>query len=155
MALPLPYPSLDFVPLDVLTAEEQNEIVSNYSYIASEATPRVNVNTNAVNITSAGVTVCSLTGLTAGQYFVIGNISHGHGNANNSDYARTKIAVNGTEKIMAEGYLNTYWNSTNVTAMGTVTINSTSDTLTLIGSTANNNTDTTAGTSALVAIRMS
>lgn len=35
MALSLPYPDLDFVPLDVLTAEEMNEIVANYSYIAN------------------------------------------------------------------------------------------------------------------------
>ncbi len=36
MALTLPYPSLDFVPLDVLTAEEMNEIVANYTYIANQ-----------------------------------------------------------------------------------------------------------------------
>ena len=29
----LPYPSLDFVPLDILTAEEMNQIVANYSAI--------------------------------------------------------------------------------------------------------------------------
>lgn len=36
MALTLPYPSLVFVPLDILTAEEQNEIVANYTYIANQ-----------------------------------------------------------------------------------------------------------------------
>lgn len=36
MALTLPYPSLSFVPLDVLTAEEMNEIVANYTYIANQ-----------------------------------------------------------------------------------------------------------------------
>lgn len=36
MALTLPYPSLTFVPLDVLTAEEMNEIVANYTYIANQ-----------------------------------------------------------------------------------------------------------------------
>lgn len=36
MALALPYPSLDFVPLDVLTAEEMNQIVANYTYIANQ-----------------------------------------------------------------------------------------------------------------------
>lgn len=36
MALFLPYPTLDFVPLDVLTAEEMNEIVANYTYIANQ-----------------------------------------------------------------------------------------------------------------------
>ncbi len=36
MTLTLPYPSLDFVPLDILTAEEMNEIVANYTYIANQ-----------------------------------------------------------------------------------------------------------------------
>jgi hypothetical protein len=36
MALTLPYPSMSFVPLDVLTAEEMNHIVSNYTYIANQ-----------------------------------------------------------------------------------------------------------------------
>lgn len=36
MALTLPYPDLDFVPLDVLTAEELNEIVANYTYISNQ-----------------------------------------------------------------------------------------------------------------------
>jgi hypothetical protein len=36
MALTLPYPSISFVPLDVLTAEEMNHIVSNYTYIANQ-----------------------------------------------------------------------------------------------------------------------
>lgn len=36
MALTLPYPGLDFVPLDILTAEEMNEIVANYTFIASQ-----------------------------------------------------------------------------------------------------------------------
>lgn len=36
MALTLPYPSMSFVPLDVLTAEEMNHIVANYTYIANQ-----------------------------------------------------------------------------------------------------------------------
>lgn len=36
MALTLPYPSLTFVPLDKLTAEEMNQIVSNYQAIANQ-----------------------------------------------------------------------------------------------------------------------
>ncbi len=35
MAINLPYPSLVFVPLDVLTAEQLNQIVSNVSTVAS------------------------------------------------------------------------------------------------------------------------
>lgn len=34
MAVSLPYPDMDFVPLDTLTAEEMNEIVANIEYIA-------------------------------------------------------------------------------------------------------------------------
>lgn len=36
MALTLPYPDLDFVPLDVLTADEMNQIVANYTYISNQ-----------------------------------------------------------------------------------------------------------------------
>ena len=36
MALTLPYPSMNFVPLDVLTAAEQNQLVTNIEYIASQ-----------------------------------------------------------------------------------------------------------------------
>ena len=35
MAIPLPYPNMSFVPLDILTAEEMNHIVANYTYIAN------------------------------------------------------------------------------------------------------------------------
>lgn len=37
MPIPLPYPSMSFTPLDVLTAEEMNQIVTNYTYIANNA----------------------------------------------------------------------------------------------------------------------
>ena len=36
MALTLPYPSMVFVPLDILTAEEMNELVSNIEYISNQ-----------------------------------------------------------------------------------------------------------------------
>ena len=35
MALTLPYPNISFVPLDVLTAEELNHVVANYTAIAA------------------------------------------------------------------------------------------------------------------------
>lgn len=37
MSIPLPYPNMSFTPLDVLTAEEMNQIVANYTYIANNA----------------------------------------------------------------------------------------------------------------------
>lgn len=36
MALTLPYPNMNFVPLDVLTAAEQNQLVANIEYIANQ-----------------------------------------------------------------------------------------------------------------------
>ena len=36
MALTLPYPDMNFVPLDVLTAAEQNQLVANIEYIADQ-----------------------------------------------------------------------------------------------------------------------
>lgn len=36
MSLSLPYPSMSFVPLDILTAEEMNQIVANYEYISNQ-----------------------------------------------------------------------------------------------------------------------
>lgn len=36
MSLALPYPSMVFVPLDVLTADEMNHIVANYEYISNQ-----------------------------------------------------------------------------------------------------------------------
>lgn len=80
MALTLPYPSLDFVPLDVLTAAELNEIVANYTYIASqfppslqyffaeEKTPITISNTTdeakmSLTITESGLYFCTTTGL--------------------------------------------------------------------------------------------
>lgn len=36
MSLALPYPSMVFVPLDVLTADEMNQIVANYEFISDQ-----------------------------------------------------------------------------------------------------------------------
>lgn len=54
MALTLPYPSLVFVPLDKLTAEEMNQIVANYEAIAN-AFP-----VNSANIETGAVTSTEL-----------------------------------------------------------------------------------------------
>lgn len=55
MALTLPYPSLSFVPLDVLTAEEMNEIVANYTYIANQfPIDTTNIASNAVTDAKIG-----------------------------------------------------------------------------------------------------
>jgi hypothetical protein len=44
MALTLPYPDMDFVPLDILTALELDQIVANIEYIANDAFPVTNAN---------------------------------------------------------------------------------------------------------------
>ena len=36
MALAIPYPDMDFVPLDILTAAEQDQLVANIEYIANQ-----------------------------------------------------------------------------------------------------------------------
>lgn len=46
MSLALPYPSMVFVPLDVLTADEMNHIVANYEFIADQL-PVADVVTNS------------------------------------------------------------------------------------------------------------
>lgn len=54
MAITLPYPDLVFVPLDKLTAEEMNEIVANYTYIANNAIEFVdNYSTTAVTVNTS------------------------------------------------------------------------------------------------------
>lgn len=155
MALILPYPNLDFVPLDVLTAEEMNEIVANYTFVSNQFSSKVATNDQSVALTSAGVIVCTITGLLPGTYAVIGNISHNHGDDPNGDYTLTKINLNGTTIASGRGYIKAGWDASNVVAIGVATITSTSDTLTLVGATQNNQPDSTDNVSALAAIRMS
>lgn len=48
MALTLPYPDMDFVPLDILTAAEQDQLVANIEYIANQF-PVSSIDSNAVD----------------------------------------------------------------------------------------------------------
>ena len=49
MALTLPYPDMDFVPLDILTAAEQDQLVANIEYIANQfPLAGTNIGTGAV-----------------------------------------------------------------------------------------------------------
>lgn len=52
MALTLPYPSMDFVPLDILTASELDQMVANIEYIASGSVFPL----SATNIASNAIT---------------------------------------------------------------------------------------------------
>ena len=85
MALTLPYPDLVFVPLDILTAEEQNEIVANYTYIANQfpiAASNIDFSTfTSTNVYEVNFSLtadvyaqkCSYTVPSAGKYLVIGD----------------------------------------------------------------------------------
>lgn len=67
MSLTLPYPDLDFVPLDVLTAEEMNQVVSNYTYI-SDQFPLTSDNIGQGAITSQNIDFTTLTSEFTVQY---------------------------------------------------------------------------------------
>lgn len=54
MALTLPYPSMNFVPLDVLTAAEQNQLVANIEYIANQF-PITNANIGSAAVKSQNI----------------------------------------------------------------------------------------------------
>ena len=54
MALTLPYPSMNFVPLDVLTAAEQNQLVANIEYIANQF-PITNANIASSTVKSSNI----------------------------------------------------------------------------------------------------
>lgn len=79
MALTLPYPDLDFVPLDILTAEEMNEIVANYTFISNQF-PIASSNINWASLPWRAVTPTAGTGVTIAQ--------------NNSVYNETLKVVN-------------------------------------------------------------
>lgn len=101
----LPYPSLDFVPLDILTAEEMNQIVANYtainnatigtnqlannsittSKLANKAVTSDKVdwatltyfaqNSSDVNVGTGETTVITINNLQPGTYLVFGVLS--------------------------------------------------------------------------------
>lgn len=58
MALALPYPDMDFVPLDILLASELNQMVANIEYLANEGLGRYypgdEVSYRDVNVLVAG-----------------------------------------------------------------------------------------------------
>lgn len=68
MALTLPYPNLDFVPLDVLTAEEMNEIVANYTYIANQF-PIASANIATAGVTSSNIDWTTLGYLSLEEFY--------------------------------------------------------------------------------------
>lgn len=62
MALTLPYPSMNFVPLDVLTAAEQNQLVANIEYIATQfPVTTANIANGAVTSDKLNPTVTDVT----------------------------------------------------------------------------------------------
>ena len=65
MALTLPYPSMNFVPLDVLTAAEQNQLVANIEYIANQF-PITSQNIDWSTITSTSTDISSYSVMQTG-----------------------------------------------------------------------------------------
>lgn len=60
MALVLPYPNMDFVPLDILTAAEMNELVANIEYISTQF-PVATANIADTSITTGKIADSSIT----------------------------------------------------------------------------------------------
>lgn len=58
MALTLPYPGMDFTPLDILTADEMDQLVANIEYIATQCYPNTVTKTfptvESANIANTG-----------------------------------------------------------------------------------------------------
>lgn len=62
MALTLPYPNMDFVPLDILTASELDQMVANIEYIASGSVFPIGTNNIADNaVTNAKIADGAMT----------------------------------------------------------------------------------------------
>lgn len=54
MALTLPYPDMDFVPLDILTAAEQDQLVANIEYISNQF-PIASANIGTAEVKAANI----------------------------------------------------------------------------------------------------
>ena len=63
MALTLPYPDMVFVPLDILTAEEQNQLVGNIEFLANQFP------LSASNIADGAVTADKIDYATSGYVY--------------------------------------------------------------------------------------
>lgn len=119
MALTLPYPSMNFVPLDVLTAAEQNQLVANIEYIANQfPITSQNIDWTTMGLVFSGATSQSetitqtanyqykvISGLTStvpvepgGKYLIVAALSlNSTYNNGNTDFG-VNILVGGTNK---------------------------------------------------------
>lgn len=61
MALNIPYPDMDFVPLDILTALELDQMVANIEYIANDAFPVTNANIADSAVTAGKINTGAVT----------------------------------------------------------------------------------------------
>ena len=78
MALTLPYPGMDFTPLDILTATEMDQLVANIEYIASQLptklpSPSTTVIQNIGTINSSGSITPTGDGFLVGKAVVLRN----------------------------------------------------------------------------------
>lgn len=111
MALTLPYPNMNFVPLDILTASEQNHIVANIEYIATQfpitdgalvrtqagvTTIPSNANLNSLTYLSSGVFLCP-------SYAVATTLSNSPANTSFNLYT---TVINSTSTTPSGNWLN-------------------------------------------------
>lgn len=76
MALTLPYPDMVFVPLDILTAEEQNQLVGNIEFLANQF-PLSSTNIASGAVADANIDWDSLPQATddrSSSYFQLGGL---------------------------------------------------------------------------------
>lgn len=78
MALTLPYPGMVFVPLDILTAEQQNRIVANYTYISNQF-PIASSNIDFTTITSTPAIIGSINNHNIYRKLITGNTGSSQG----------------------------------------------------------------------------
>lgn len=77
MALTLPYPSMNFVPLDILTAAEQNQLVANIEYIANQfPIASANIGSQAVKSSNIDWSSATSTIVTPSTNFGFGTIAN-------------------------------------------------------------------------------
>lgn len=116
MALALPYPDMDFVPLDILLASELNQMVANIEFLASDDVFPVKAdNIDFSSLPSAQIYVTtSISNLSWGAKIAFDQISK---NTNTSDFSLSsngvKVATAGVYEVSAQvsGYFaaNTGW----------------------------------------------
>lgn len=122
----LPYPAMDFVPLDILTADELDHMVANIEAINNSTfAPRYQTakNATATNTSSSYPTMASFVVPVAGTYLVLAGSTI---NATNADYYIGRIVVGTSVQQTNQIYITAgYFGVLALSAVVTVTANQT------------------------------